>query len=252
MLKNSIKRACLLTGVIIFASPVSLCFSKEGDDIWKAAAVHEVKAKTKSFWQDSEDNGSGKTEPAAYKKEDPSSMAVTGTPAPASAGYVFVIDQNLSQVLKEFGRSSGMAVEVDPDIRVQVVNQKIPLEPNQFIDFVTSRYEVTVAREEKSLRFSPVSPAVSRMFMLNKVPLDRLIKSALAAGLDIKKYSMRVIPDNNAIVLNAPAPVLGRVAALIESLAASANANVTIIRFGRVEESGNTHNGNAHNTNGSK
>ena len=166
--------------------------------------------------------------------------AVAAAPAiplpPAGAGepYVAVVDQDLRDVISEAARRMSLKARIGSEVREHLTNVRLPLEKSAFLATLEKRYGLVWYVEGDTLNVAGASETTTRILSLGQTDVETLRKEMAAAGIKLDNDSLRYLKESNSMMVNAPAPVVAKVWALIETLGGRKDqeAGLTIIRPG--------------------
>lgn len=136
----------------------------------------------------------------------------------ADEGFVYVMDQDLRSFLADAGRRFGLRTDIAPGVRGRLSRLRLPARPHDLLRDIATRYEIEWTLEGDLLRVVPRSEVVTRIISLGDIDFDSWLKEAKSAGLDTVRYPPSPMLESKAVILTAPASLIGRLEAVLEAM----------------------------------
>ncbi len=117
-----------------------------------------------------------------------------------SAPYPYVIkDQELGQVLQEFGLNTKFKTIISPVFTNKVTGAVATTSPRDFLDSLCRQYSVDWYYDGLALYFTPETETVTRFLMLDKVPYAKLKAELERQGLSTSRFTVKPAQGNKLI-----------------------------------------------------
>jgi type III secretion protein C len=131
--------------------------------------------------------------------------AMAGEPAwPAEPYRYTIIEQDLTGVLQEFGRNTGLRMEVSTEVRGRVRGPLPELKARDFLDQLARGYGLEWYFDGFRLYVTNVKEDGSRILPLGSVSLQRLEAALTDLSLNDARFSLRAIKQSNMVLVAGP------------------------------------------------
>src|SRR3954447_4571968 len=131
--------------------------------------------------------------------------ATAGEPAWPTEPYRYtVIDQDLGNVLQEFGRNTGLRLEVSPEIRGRVRGPLPELTAKEFLEHLARNYGLDWYFDGFRIHVSSNKEASSRILQLGTVPLQRLETALRDLAVYDVRFSLKSIKQADMALVAGP------------------------------------------------
>jgi type III secretion protein C len=154
---------------------------------------------------------------------------------PAGSYRYLVIDQDIKDVLAEFGHNVGLPTHVGEEIRVQRVTGPLPdANARAFLGDVCAAYGVVWYYDGATLYFNAASEVKSEMVNLGRLlRSDMVIRQLEKTGVADERYFLRATADAHVISISGPPSYRKLVRQEIIAMAKSLESGVLVVRAGR-------------------
>ena len=115
-----------------------------------------------------------------------------------------VIDQDLVQLLTEFGRNMGTPVQVSDQVHGRVLGKQPPLAPRAFIDRLATEYSFSWYYDGTNLAISANSEMVQRMVPLGTADFDKLSADLDRLGVTDSRHQLHHVQGAEAVMVTGP------------------------------------------------
>ena len=129
---------------------------------------------------------------------------------PGNYSYV-VVDQDLRDVLQQFGINTGLKVALSDKVQGRVHGPLPSLPPRQFLDSLGQQFGLEWVYDGAIISVSSVSESQTEMLPLQAVPFDRLRDGLAKAGLIDARYQFRPVMDGRTALVSGPPRYIGLV-----------------------------------------
>jgi|SRR4051812_22406595 type III secretion protein C len=131
--------------------------------------------------------------------------ATAGEPAWPTEPYRYtIVDQDLSNVLQEFGRNTGLRLEVSPEVRGRVRGPLPELAAREFIEHLARNYGFDWYFDGFRIYVTSNKEASSRLIQLSTVPLQRLESALRDLALYDVRFSLKSIKQADMAMVSGP------------------------------------------------
>ena len=135
----------------------------------------------------------------------PVTGVMAGEPAwPAEPYRYTIIEQDLTSVLQEFGRNTGLRVEVSTEVRGRVRGPLPELKARDFLDHLARGYGLEWYFDGFRLYVTSAKEDASRILPLGSVPLQRLETALTDLSLHDARFSLRAIKQSDMMLVAGP------------------------------------------------
>jgi type II secretory pathway component GspD/PulD (secretin) len=154
---------------------------------------------------------------------------------PSGSFRYLVIDQEIRDVLVEFGHNIGVSVNVSDEIKAQRVTGPLPDASAQaFLKDLCTTYGVVWYYDGATLHFSAESEVKNEMVNLGRLlRSDAVMKRLEKTGAADTRYPLRATADTHVISISGPPSYRRLVRQEISAMARALNTGVLVIRGGR-------------------
>jgi len=144
---------------------------------------------------------------------------IAGEPAwPAEPYRYTIVEQDLTSVLQEFGRNTGLRVEVSTEVRGRVRGPLPELKARDFLDQLARGYGLEWYFDGFRLHVTSTNEDVSRILALGSVPLQRLEAALRDLSLYDARFSLRTIKNSDMVLVAGPPQYLAMVERTLAAL----------------------------------
>jgi type III secretion protein C len=144
---------------------------------------------------------------------------MAGEPAwPAEPYRYTIIEQDLTSVLQEFGRNTGLRVEVSSEVRGRVRGPLPELKARDFLDQLVRGYGLEWYFDGFRLYVTSAKEDASRILPLGPVPLQRLETALTDLSLNDARFSLRAIKQSDMVLVAGPPQYLAMVERTLAAL----------------------------------
>lgn len=147
-----------------------------------------------------------------------------------------VIDQDLRQLLIEFGRAHGVVVALTDGVQGRLRGRLPPLPPREFLDIVCRMHGLTWFYDGRHLHISALTETRSALIPLTNVDGTRLVRMMRELGLEDARFPARVVGDGTHVAVSGPPGFVDQVETLVTLLGKEGAAEVRVIRGRRGQE----------------
>ncbi|MEM6616459.1 MAG: secretin N-terminal domain-containing protein [Pseudomonadota bacterium] len=166
---------------------------------------------------------------------DEVSAPAVASPAKKADADIIVVNQDLRSLIQDFARNLGVQAQISSAVRGKVQNRRLPSEPEGFLKALADEFTLGWFFDGPVLHVSSASEYATRLISLDRFKYDTLIEQMETVGLTTKRFSLRELPEANALLVTAPPQYVARVEVILEALKArqSSGDGIRVIRFGR-------------------
>lgn len=164
--------------------------------------------------------------------------ADAGEPAWPTESYRYtIVDQDLGSVLQEFGRNTGLRLELSPDVRGRVRGPLPELKAREFIEHLSRNYGLDWYFDGFRIYVTSNKEASSRLVQLGAVPLQRLEAALRDLALSDARFSLRSIKQADMALVSGPPQYIQAVERTLAALQPRADqpSSVTVYRGEHVQ-----------------
>ncbi len=167
---------------------------------------------------------------------------VVGTPAygydvkwPVGSYQYLVIDQDVRDVLQEYGHNLGIPVKVSGEIKEQRVVGPLPAENAQaFLKTLCGTYGLLWYYDGTTLHFSSESELKNELINLGRfLRSDMVVNRLERIGAADARYSIRGTADAHVLSVSGPPAFRSMVRQEVIALAKAAEGGVLVVRAGK-------------------
>lgn len=145
--------------------------------------------------------------------------AMAGEPAwPAEPYRYTIIEQDLTSVLQEFGRNSGLRIEVSTEVRGRVRGPLPELKARDFLEQLARGYGLEWYFDGFRLYVTSAKEDASRILPLGSVPLGRLETALTDLSLNDARFPLRAIKQSDMVLVAGPPQYLAMVERTLAAL----------------------------------
>jgi type III secretion protein C len=138
--------------------------------------------------------------------------AMAGEPAWPPEPYRYtIIEQDLTNVLQEFGRNTGLRVEVSSEVRGRVRGPLPELKARDFLDHLARGYGLEWYFDGFRLYVTSTKEDASRILPLGSVVLQRLETALTDLSLNDARFPLRAIRQSDMVLVAGPPQYLAMV-----------------------------------------
>ncbi|WP_439402387.1 secretin N-terminal domain-containing protein [Bradyrhizobium sp. DASA03068] len=142
-----------------------------------------------------------------------------------SAPYSYtVLDQDLPAALQEFGNNLNIRVNVSAEVKGRIRGRMPDLPPREFLDRLTSLYNLQWYYDGLLLYISAAHEAQSRLIVLNPISFDALNSALDALNISDDRYIVKPAPGEGLILASGPPRFVALVDQTLKGLVAEAQA----------------------------
>ena len=150
--------------------------------------------------------------------------AAAAEPSWPDTPYTYVvIDQDLVQLLTEFGRNMGVPVQVTDQVHGRVLGKLPPLAPRAFLDRLATEYGFNWYYDGTTLAIAGNSEMVQRMVPLGAADFDKLSADLDRLGVTDSRHELHHAQGAEAVLVTGPP----RFVELVDQTIAAANKEHT-------------------------
>jgi len=153
-----------------------------------------------------------------------------------------VVDQDLRDVFREYGRQLGMIVQLSDQVHGRVRNLSSESTAREFLDRLANAHDLVWYFDGSILHVATTAEVVMRAMPAEGVPFDRLDAVLAERSSTDPRLGLRSAPDDDLIYVTGPASYIGFVEQTAETLRAppatpAAPVRVRIYRGGKLSGS---------------
>ncbi|WFU14793.1 secretin N-terminal domain-containing protein [Bradyrhizobium sp. CB3481] len=142
-----------------------------------------------------------------------------------SAPYSYtVLDQDLSAALLEFGNNLNIRVNVSTEVKGRIRGRMPDLPPREFLDRLTSLYNLQWYYDGLVLYVSAANEAQSRLLLLKPISFDAFKAALDALNISDERYVVRPAPGDGLVLVSGPPRFIALVDQTLNGLVAEAQA----------------------------
>ena len=130
---------------------------------------------------------------------------------PAGAYNYVVVDQDLREVLQQFGANTGLQLALSDKVQGRVHGPLPSMLPHQFLDNLVQQFGLEWVYDGSIISVSLASEARTEMLALRDVSFDVLRDGLLSAGLLDPRYQLRPVMGGRAVLVSGPPRYIGLV-----------------------------------------
>lgn len=147
-----------------------------------------------------------------------------------------VVDQDLRQLLVEFGRAHGVVVALTDGVQGRLRGRLPPLPPREFLDTVCRMHGLSWFYDGRHLHVSALTETRSLLIPLNNVDGTRLTRMMRELGLEDARFRARLVGDGTHVAVSGPPGFVDQVEKLVTLLGKEGATEVRVIRGRRGQE----------------
>lgn len=153
-----------------------------------------------------------------------------------------VVDQDLRDVFREYGRQLGVIVQLSDDVHGRVRNLSSESTARDFLDRLASAHDLVWYFDGSILHVATTDEVVIRAIPVEDVPLDQLTSALAARSSADSRLGLRSGPDRELIYVTGPASYIDFVEQTADTLRQppakeSAPTSVRVYRNGKLSGS---------------
>jgi type III secretion protein C len=123
---------------------------------------------------------------------------------PAGAYNYVVVEQDLREVLQQFGANTGLKLALSEKVQGRVHGPLPSTAPRQFLDTLAQQFGLDWVYDGSIISISLASEARTEMVALHDVSFDALRDGLSSAGLLDPRYQFRPIMGGHAALVSGP------------------------------------------------
>lgn len=135
-----------------------------------------------------------------------------------------VLDQDISAALQEFGNNLNIRVSISAEVKGRIRGRMAELPPREFLDRLTSLYNLQWYYDGLLLYVSAAHEAQSRLLALNSISLDAFKAALDALNISDERYVTRPAPGNGFLLVSGPPRFVALVEQTLDFLVAEEKA----------------------------
>jgi type II secretory pathway component GspD/PulD (secretin) len=138
---------------------------------------------------------------------------------PSEPYKYIVVDQDLRDVLTEFGRNIGVPTKISDAVAGRRVRSEFTaLRPREFLQRMCKGYGLTWYFDGTVLHINVDSEIRTELITLVSVRPERLVERLSALGVGDSRYAIRTTDDTNVVSVSGPPPFLSLVRQTVAAL----------------------------------
>lgn len=130
--------------------------------------------------------------------------ALAEPPWPAGIYSYVVVNQDLRDVLRQFGVNTGLRVALSDKVQGRVYGPMPSLPPRQFLDSLTQQFGLEWVYDGSIISVSSISESQTEMLPLQDVPFGKLYDGLEKAGLLDARYQFRPVMNGRTALISGP------------------------------------------------
>ena len=174
--------------------------------------------------------------------------ALLGLAAPASAAHgealhlddkpynYTVIDQDLRDVLRQFGANLGLRVTVSDAVQGRVRGRKVTLPPAAFLDELAKEFGFDWYYDGYTLFVTANNESVTKAINLGGEGFTTLQDNLKALGIADDRFQLRPLPGGDAVLVAGPPRYVELVEQALTKPPEPSSGNITIYRGSSVQQ----------------
>lgn len=135
--------------------------------------------------------------------------AMAEPPWPAGTYSYVVVDQDLRDLLQQFGVNTGLKVALSDKVQGRVHGPLPSLPSGQFLDSLAQQFGLEWVYDGSIISVSAVSESQTEMLPLRNVPFGKLRDGLAGAGLLDTRYQFRPVMDGHTALISGPPRYIG-------------------------------------------
>jgi type II secretory pathway component GspD/PulD (secretin) len=147
-----------------------------------------------------------------------------------------VVDQDLRQVLSEYGRQLGILVQLTENVRGRVKNLHATGTSQDFLERLTSDHDLVWYYDGSILHVATTSEVGRQALPTGSVSFDRLVEAISQYSRADPRLGVRPGPDPDLVYVTGPASYIAFVQETASSLTEARPVRVRIYRAGKLDE----------------
>lgn len=147
-----------------------------------------------------------------------------------------VVDQDLRQLLVEFGRAHGVVVALTDGVQGRLRGRLPPLPPREFLDTICRMHGLAWFYDGRHLHISALTETRSLLIPLNNVDGGRLTRMMRELGLEDARFRVRLVGDGTHVAVSGPPGFVEQIEKLVTLLSKEGATEVRVIRGRRGQE----------------
>lgn len=141
-----------------------------------------------------------------------------------------VVEQELRELLREFGQNVGLPVRISETVSGEVNGRLPELPPEQFLDRVAERYGLVWYYDGFVLHISAAEESSGTMLPLGRVTPQRVQRELASLGIRDERFPMRFSDEANVLFTVGPPRYVDLVQQMINALNQSEPQSVNVYR----------------------
>ena len=141
-----------------------------------------------------------------------------------------VVDQDLRQVLQEFGRNLGLVVRLSDDVHGRVRNMPGARNAREFLDTVAAQQNLVWYDDGAVLHVAAADEVQSKIIPLAGASYAQLKEALAELGLAGQRFGLRASANSNLVNVTGPPDYLALVEQTIEVLGQARSHEVRVLR----------------------
>jgi type III secretion protein C len=133
-----------------------------------------------------------------------------------------VIDQDIKDVLTEFGRNIDVPVEVSNQVKGRLRGQLPVATAKEFLNKLCESYGLVWYFDGATLHVSAKTEVKTELINIGRLPVKNLTDQLNTLGIADPRFPVRSTPDGGVISVSGPAPYLAMVRQTLTAMARSA------------------------------
>ena len=134
-----------------------------------------------------------------------------------------VIDQDIKDVLTEFGRNIDVPVEVSNQVKGRLRGQLPVVTARDFLNKLCESYGLIWYFDGATLHVSAKSEVKTELINIGRLPVQNLTDQLNTLGIADPRFPVRSTPDGGVISVSGPAPYIALVRQTLTAMARAAS-----------------------------
>ncbi|UVO30368.1 nodulation protein NolW [Bradyrhizobium arachidis] len=143
---------------------------------------------------------------------------------PSTPYHYLVVDQELPAALQEFGNNLNIRVSISAEVKGRIRGRMPDLAPREFLDHLTSLYNLQWYYDGLVLYVSAAKEAQTRLLLLGPISFDAFTAAIDELNISDERYIMRPAPGNGLVLASGPPRFIALVDETLNGLVAQAQA----------------------------
>ncbi|WIW50639.2 nodulation protein NolW (plasmid) [Bradyrhizobium sp. 62B] len=146
-----------------------------------------------------------------------------------STPYAYtVLDQDVAAALQEFGNNLTIRINVSTQVKGRIRGRMPDLAPRDFLERVTTLYNLQWYYDGLVLYVSDAHEAESRLLVLTPITFDAFKAALDALNISDERYAVRAAPEDGLVFASGPPRFIALVEQTLKGLVAEAQARRTL------------------------